>query len=142
MELAENQSMRLSLRVAFEARLSGIGNGILRLVVAHEALESPSARTLIELGIFDHYVDSPALAFRNDSVILRGFPQFVHNHRSIGEVTRRVAFDRLLIREDVVHSLFALRELTAGQDHSRPHMHPASKVVGILHRFSPAQDAQ
>jgi hypothetical protein len=114
MELTENQSVRFGVRMAFKARGPGVVNGILQLVVTHEPFESPSSRAFVEARIFDHHVDPSAFAFEDDPVLLLGFAQFVHNYRAIGEVAGRIALGCLLIRKNVVHSLFALWKRTAG----------------------------
>ena len=48
MELAKNQSVRFSVRMASKARGSRAVNSILGLVVTQEPFESPSSRAAVE----------------------------------------------------------------------------------------------
>src|SRR5690242_1924042 len=87
MELAKYKSVRIRFRVALKARGSRVLHGILRLVVTPEPLESPSSRAF-KVRISNHHVNSFAIAFENDSILLLSFAQLVHDDRAIPEVTR------------------------------------------------------
>src|SRR5579859_2885419 len=104
--------------MAFEARNAGIGDCILSLSITQESFESPSASLLEEIGISDHDVHSATLTFNNDPILLFGFAQLVHDDRAVPELAGGVAFDRFLVRKNVVHPLLALGNRAARQDHS------------------------
>jgi hypothetical protein len=105
MKLAEYEAVVFCIRMARKTGSTRVVNGVLRLVVGKEPLKPPAPGALIEVGVFDHHVDSSAIAFEDDSVLLLGLAQFVHDDRAVGEITGRVAVDRFWICEDVVHSL-------------------------------------
>ncbi len=142
MQLAENESVGLGVCVACETGGAGVLDGTFRLVVGPEPFKSPSARVFVEAEILDHHVDAAAVAFEDDPVLLLSLAQFVHDDGAIGKIARRVSINRFRIREDVVHSLFALGEGAAGQDDSGADMNPATEVVGILHGFGAVQEAE
>src|ERR1700722_20136395 len=141
MEFAENESVGLGVRVARKTGGACVGGGVFCLVVGPEAFETPAAGGLIEARVFDHHVYSAAVAFEDDAALLLSFAQFVHDDRAVREFARRVTVGSLGIREDVVHSLFALGECSAGQDDSGADVYPAAKAVGVLGGFGGAQEA-
>lgn len=142
MKLAEYEAVVFCIRMARKTGSTRVVNGVLRLVVGKEPLKPPAPGALIEVGVFDHHVDSSAIAFEDDSVLLLGLAQFVHDDRAVGEITGRVAVDRFWICEDVVHSLFALGQRAAREDDSGANVNPAPEVAGILDRFGGAQVAE
>ena len=108
---------------------------VLTLIVAHEAFESPSSGVFVEVRVLDHHIDSPAVAFEDDSILLSRFAQLVHNDRAISEVAGSITIDCFLIGEDMVHALFALGYRAARQDDAGSNVHPEAEVGWILYGF-------
>jgi hypothetical protein len=140
-ELTNHESMSFSFFMTFKTGSSRIANSILRLVVAPEPLKSPTPCFAIMSRVFDHDVHSSALSFENNSILLLRLTQFVHDHRTLGEVAGCVAIHSLLVREDMVHSLLALRDRSTRQYDAGPHVNPTSKVVRVLYGFSREEKA-
>jgi hypothetical protein len=138
-ELAENEAVGFGVRVARKAGRACILDCVLHLVICVEPLETPTSRIFVEVGVFDHHIDSATVALEDDSVLLLSLAQFIDDDRAVRKIPRSVSIDGFRVREDVVHSLFALGERSAGQDDSRPHVNPAAKSIGVFHGFGSAQ---
>ena len=79
MKLTEDEAVVFCICVAVKAGRAAVMDGVLRLIIGEETLESPTAGALIDVGILDHHVDSATLTFEDDAVLLLRLAQFVNN---------------------------------------------------------------